>query len=63
MQLSAAHYLDAEARRCVVDAGSEVGLDLNRLFAGFLRREFGPDAFQVRRADSAESSADAATAA
>lgn len=49
VRLDAAHCLDAEQRTCVIDARTDVGRDLNRLFAGFACREFGPDAFRVRR--------------
>ena len=51
VQLNAAHFLDPHQRSCIVDAESDVGRDLNRLFAGFLRREFGSDQFRVRRVD------------
>ena len=47
----AAPALDAESRTCVIDAGTAVGFDLNRLFVGFVRREFGEDAFRVQRVD------------
>ena len=33
----------------VIDASNAIGLDLNRLFVGFLKREFGADAFTVER--------------
>lgn len=46
-RLDAAHHFDAQRRACVIDAGTVVGRDFNRLFVGFLRREFGEDAFQV----------------
>jgi hypothetical protein len=49
VRLEAAHAWDADGRVCVIDAGGEVGRDLNRLFIGFVRREFGEDAFQVER--------------
>ena len=52
VRLDAAHHLDVAARACVIDAGTAVGRDFNRLFVGFLRREFGEDSFQVERADS-----------
>jgi len=47
VRLEAAHALDAEGRACVIDAGGDVGRDLNRLFVGFVRREFGEDAFRA----------------
>ena len=51
-RLDAAHFLDPAKRACVIDAGTPVGRDLNKLFVGFLRREFGEDAFSVERVDS-----------
>ncbi len=54
-RLDAAHYLDTEKGACVIDAASLVGRDLNRLFIGFLSREFGPDAFSVEHLDPAAS--------
>lgn len=47
-RLDAAHYLDPLKRACVIDAGTLVGRDLNRLFTGFLAREFGADSFTVQ---------------
>lgn len=48
-RLDAAHYLDPIKRACVIDAGTPVGRNLNRLFTGFMAREFGADAFTVER--------------
>ena len=48
-RLDAAHYLDPNTRALVIDAGTQVGRDLNRLFTGFIAREFGPDAVDVER--------------
>ena len=48
-RLDVAHYLDPTKRACIIHAGTPVGRDLNRLFTGFLDREFGPDAFHVKR--------------
>ena len=53
-RLDAAHYLDLTKRACVIDAGTPVGRDLNRLFTGFLNREFGAEAFDVERVDEHE---------
>lgn len=52
VRLDAAHFLDPAKRACVIDAGTPVGRDINRLFVGFVAREFGEDAFQVERVDS-----------
>ncbi len=48
-RLQAAHVLDGERRTLVIDASTAIGLNLNRVFVGFLRREFGADAFAVER--------------
>lgn len=48
-RLDAGHDFDREARTCVIDASTEVGRDLNKLFVGFLRREFGEDSFAIDR--------------
>lgn len=53
-RLDAAHYLDLTKRACVIDADTPVGRDLNRLFTGFLNREFGAEAFDVERVDEHE---------
>jgi hypothetical protein len=60
VRLDAGHAADAEKRSFVVDASTDVGRDLNRLFLGFLRREFGEDAFQVERVTDQDRSATAA---
>jgi hypothetical protein len=49
MLLDASHSFDPVARTLVIDATTEVGRDLNRIFAGFLRREFGAGTFSVTR--------------
>ncbi len=51
-RLDVAHFLDPTKRACVIDAGTPVGRDLNRLFVGFMGREFGEDAFRVERVES-----------
>lgn len=43
------HAMDVSAHTCVIDASTDLGRDLNRLFVGFLRREFGDASFSVRR--------------
>jgi hypothetical protein len=52
VRLDAAHYLDPDRRACVIDAGTAVGRDFNRLFVGFIRREFGQDSFEVHRVNA-----------
>jgi hypothetical protein len=48
-RLDASHLLDTDRRICVIHGGTPVGRDLNRLFVGFVAREFGADAFTVER--------------
>lgn len=48
-RLDAAHYFDNVMRKCVIDSSTAVGRDLNKLFVGFLQREFGEDTFHVER--------------
>lgn len=49
IRLDAAHCFDADKMTCVVDASTEVGVDLSRLFTGFLIRDLGDDGFRVER--------------
>ena len=49
VRLDAAHFFDSDQRTCVIDASTPVGRDVNRLFVGFVSREFGEDAFRVER--------------
>ena len=51
VRLNASHCMDTAKRACVIDAGTAVGQTVNRLFAGFISRELGEDAFEVRRVD------------
>jgi hypothetical protein len=55
VRLDAAHFLDTNRRAAVIDAGTQVGRDVNRLFIGFIRREFGEGGFQVTRVDAVPS--------
>jgi hypothetical protein len=54
VRLEARHTFDAKQRSCLIDANGEVGRDLNRLLLGFISREFGADAFSVKRVDAGE---------
>jgi hypothetical protein len=49
VRLDAAHAFDAKLRTVVIDGSTPVGRDFNRLFLGFLTREFGPASFRVER--------------
>jgi hypothetical protein len=57
VRLELRHLLDQDQRKCVIDATTSVGRDFNRLFAGFLLREFGKDAFKVDRVNNQADSA------
>lgn len=43
------YQFDPKRRVCEIDASSEVGQDLNRIYLQFLNREFGPRSFTVER--------------
>ena len=51
VRLDAKHFLDEASRVLVVDATAPAGRDFNRLLAGFLSRQFGPDSFSVALAE------------
>jgi hypothetical protein len=48
-RLDLGHAFDAEKRAVVIEAATDVGRDFNRLFVGFVAREFGRESFQVDR--------------
>jgi hypothetical protein len=52
-RLDAQHAFDGKRRIVVIDASTAVGRDLNRLFIGFMTREFGPGSFRVERVQQA----------
>lgn len=53
VRLDAYFCLDPSKRTCVVDAATEVGQAIARIFTGFLIREFGEEDFRVERIESA----------
>ena len=63
VRLDARYCLRARDGVCVIDAGSDVGRDINRIFTGFVSREFGRDAFEVHRIDTDETPIDCAAQA
>jgi hypothetical protein len=48
-RMDAGHFFDRHRMVCVIDANTEVGLDMARLFTGFLQRELEPESFKVER--------------
>jgi hypothetical protein len=57
VRLEIACELDPERRTCVIDSGTEASRTLNQIFVGYLRREFGDNAFRVGRGDPTASAA------
>jgi len=59
VRLDAEYHLDLTGHACEIAGDTIIGRDLNRLFIGFLQREFGADAFRVERvaAESAQPAA------
>ena len=49
VRMDAAYAIDAPLRVIVVDGATQVGQDVSGVFTSFLTKEFGPDAFGVRR--------------
>jgi hypothetical protein len=47
VRLEAPHRVEADARRCVIGAGTPVGDDLNKIFLGLVTREFGEGSVEV----------------
>lgn len=54
VRLEAAYSIDPPTRTCVINADGEAGRNLNTIFLGLLEREFGADAFDVERVQTAE---------
>jgi hypothetical protein len=53
MRLDASFNLEKKKRSCQIDAGTEVGSCIARIFTGFLIREFSEANFRVERLDDA----------
>lgn len=51
VRLDAGYAIDAEELVVVIDASTETGRAVARVFIGFCTREFGDDTFSVARAD------------
>jgi len=56
VQMDAAYHVDEVHRLIMADATSEVGRAVVSIFAGFMLRQFGADAFVVRRMTGAANS-------
>ena len=51
VRMDFAFATDEAIRVIVVDASTDVGLAVNGIFTAFVSREFGPDAFCVKRVE------------
>jgi len=51
VRLDADHTFDRDRRICIIDSETKAGQDVCRLFTGYLRREFTPDQYTIRRVD------------
>ncbi len=49
VRLDASFSLDRAKRSCVIDAATEVGRSIARIFTGFVTHEFGEESFKVER--------------
>jgi hypothetical protein len=48
-RLEAAYCTDQKTRACVLDASTEVGRDIARIFTGLLTKAFGDRSFKLER--------------
>ncbi len=51
VRLDAGYAIDADERVVVIDASTDIGRSVARIFIGFCTREFGNDKFSLVRAD------------
>jgi len=59
VRLGFRHSFDANKRACAIDAGSDVGQDISKIFTGFCIKEFGAKAFRVSRMEQKPEEEDA----
>ncbi len=60
VQIDARYTLDPERRLCVIDAGTDTGRSIAKVFTGLATTEFGAGAFMVERALASAASSPAA---
>jgi hypothetical protein len=53
IKMDLCHRFDKQRLTCVIDARSDAGRDVARIFTNILRHEFGADAFNVRAVSAA----------
>ncbi len=49
VRLETSFALDAAKRACVIDASTEVGQHVSRVFTTFITKQFGEEAFRLER--------------
>ena len=49
IRMDAYFHIDEKTQTCVVDASSDVGRHIARIFTGFLINEFGEETFSVHK--------------
>lgn len=49
VRLDVRYHAKAQQRALVIDGGTSIGVELNRLFESHARRQFGLDGFEVTR--------------
>jgi len=59
VRLDADHTFDRDRRLCIIDSDTKAGQDVCRLFTGYLRREFTPDQYSIKRLDGQKSTSPA----
>lgn len=62
VEFEAQHEIDHGRRICRIDTASDVGVALAAVFRGYARREFGVDAFEIKRARRAKAMTERACA-
>jgi len=55
VRMDVAYTIHEDSRVCLIDASTEVGRSICRIFTGYLIREFGQDRFKVRAVDAPQS--------
>jgi len=56
LRLAGAFLFDAAKRSCVIDGSTEIGRHIAAIFTGFLAKQFGDEAFKVKRVEKEKDS-------
>lgn len=51
MKLDAAFCLNTKTRTCIIDAETQMGCDIARMFTGFITKGFGEQSFSVEQTE------------